>query len=367
MNVPFADLSREYEKLKTDLQSAFDRVMRSGQFILGKEVHLFEKEFARYCGSRYAVSLNSGTDALYFSLLAIGIGKGDEVILPANSFISCAYAISYAGAVPVFVDIDPASYCIDIHTAQRAITRRTKAIMPVHMFGHPADMDAVLSLAKNYRLFVIEDSSQAHGARYKNKKVGSIGDIGVFSLYPTKNLGVYGDGGVVVTDTKEYSDKIRSLRSYGESKKYYYREQGYNSRLDELQAAFARVKLKRLDAWNKKRIKAAQYYSSLLKNVSVISPSISPDVRHVYYVYVIRTKKRGQLQLYLKKKGIDTAIHYPVPIHKQKAYQSMKQNVADAAITEKYSREILSLPLSPWITEQEIECVSENITKFLNK
>ena len=367
MRVPFIDLTREYREIKQEVHRAFEQVMKSGHFVLGNEGELFEKEFARYCGVPFAVSVNSGTDALFFSIRALGIGHGDEVILSANTFISCAYAISSVGAVPVFVDIDMETYNIDPVCVEAAVTKKTKAIIGVHMYGQIARMEELRAVAKKHSLFILEDASHAHGALYKKKRAGSFGDIGVFSLYPTKNMGVYGDGGIVTTRSKKIAENIRSLRNYGQTKKYHYEIMGYNSRLDELQAAFARIKLRYLDEWNRRRIAAARMYSKLLADVPVKLPVQEFGTRHVYYTFVIRTEKRDGLQEYLRRHGIETLVHYPVPIHQQTVFTKLKHRTESVHYTEHYSREIISLPLSPWITPEEIEYVCTYVSSYFSR
>lgn len=367
MRVPFFDFSREYAFLQKELDDAYHRVMKKGIFVLGEEVDNFEKEFASYCGVKYAIGVNSGTDALMLSLKAMGIGKGDEVILPSNTFISCAYAVSSVGATPVFVDINQDTYIIDPEKIRKSITKKTRAIMPVHLYGYAGDNETIQDIARTYSFQILEDASQAHGAIVRGKKAGSFGDVGVFSLYPTKNLGVYSDGGVIVTNNKTVADSIRLIRNYGETKKYYYQTIGVNSRLDELQAAFARVKLRYLDMWNDRRITAASRYTSLLSGLPLTLPSSHVDKQHVYYTYVIRCKNRDGLQKYLKNNGIETLIHYPVPIHKQQVYGGLKKRITDVHVTEKVSTEILSLPLSPWITDEEISYVCNHVSSYFSR
>jgi dTDP-4-amino-4,6-dideoxygalactose transaminase len=372
--VPFLDLTRQYKGIEGEIHSATKKVYEKGRFILGEEVSAIEKEFAQYCGVRYGVGVSSGTDALYLALKTAGIGEGDEVITTAHSFIATALAISFTGAKPLFVDIDPETYTMDPNELEYFLMKRRakdkrgkiKAILPVHLYGHPAKMDAILNIADRYHLIVIEDACQAHGAEYGGKKVGAFGSLGCFSFYPTKNLGGYGDGGMVVTNDKKCYETLRLLRCYGEEKKYHHFVKGHNSRLDEIQAAILRVKLKYLDQWNEGRRKKAQIYTQSLQSNRVIPPVEREKAKHVYHLYVIRIKKRNSLQAFLKEKGIETLIHYPIPIHLQKAYKELGYRKGDLPITEQCSQEILSLPFFPEMTESEIEEVANQIRCFID-
>jgi len=371
--VPFLDLTRQYKKIKGEILSATQRVYEKGRFILGEEVSAFEKEFSHYCGVRYGVGVGSGTDALYLALKAAGIGEGDEVVTVANSFVATALAISFTGAKPLFVDIDPKTYTMDPnhlelllkHQKAKGSGRKIKAILPVHLYGHPAEMDSIMEIANRYDLIVIEDACQAHGAKYGKKKVGSFGAMGCFSFYPTKNLGGYGDGGMVVTNHKRHDQNLRLLRCYGERKKYEHILKGHNSRLDEIQAAILRVKLKYLDQWNGERRRKAKIYTQMLSPLGVVCPSEKKGVRHVYHLYTIKTKKRDSLQTFLKKRGIETLIHYPIPIPLQKAYRELEYHKRDLPLTNQWSRKILSLPFFPEMKESEMEEVAEGIRSFL--
>ncbi len=373
--VPFIDLKRQYHRIEREILEATQRVYEKGRFILGEEVSAFEREFARYCGVGYGVGVASGTDALYLSLKAAGIGEGDEVITPAHSFISSALAISFTGAKPLFVDIDHQTYTMDPNGLELLLKRRmakegwkaVKAILPVHLYGHPAEMDSILEIANRYDLLIIEDACQGHGAKYGRKKAGSFGAFGCFSFYPTKNLGAYGDGGIVVTDHPRLYEKLRLLRCYGEKRKYHHTLKGINSRLDELQAAILRVKLKHLDRWNEERRKKADLYTERLASRGISCPFEKKAARHVYHLYVIRTRKRDALETFLRKRGIETLIHYPIPIHQQKAYQELGYQKGALPLTEQYSRRILSLPLYPEIKDSEIEEVVSGIEIFLNQ
>ncbi len=366
--VPFVDLRREYQSIKEEILSSIERVLEKGQFILGQEVSFFEDEFADYCGVKYGVGVASGTDALYLALKAAGIGEGDEVITVSHSFVATALAITFTGAKPLFIDIDPETYTMDPNLLEAFLKKgrkRVKAILPVHIYGHPADMDPIMEIADKYGLMVIEDACQAHGAEYKGKKVGSFGLISCFSFYPTKNLGGYGDGGIVLTDNKKYYEKLLLLRNYGEKRKYHHLVKGRNSRLDEIQAAILRVKLKYLDNWNNERRKIAYLYKEQLKDTDVVLPTEKEGVKHVYHLFVIRVKKRDNLRRFLKKNGIFTLIHYPIPIHLQEAFKGLGNKKGDFPVTEKYAREVLSLPVFNGITESDVKNISIQIRGFL--
>ena len=370
--VPFIDLKRQYRGIEKEILSATRKVFEKGRFILGEEVSAFEKEFAHYCGVRHGVGVGSGTDALYLALKAAGIGEGDEVVTVANSFIATALAISFSGAKPLFVDIDPKTYTMDPDGLEILLKRekakrdgrKIKAVLPVHLYGHPADMGSIMEIANRYDLIVIEDACQAHGAKYGGKKVGSFGAMGCFSFYPTKNLGGYGDGGMVVTDDKRYDKRLRLLRNYGERKKYRHILKGGNSRLDEIQAAILRVKLRYLDRRNEQRRRQAEIYTEMLAPLGVVCPSEKGRVKHVYHLYVIRTRKREGLQGFLRRRGIETLIHYPVPIHRQEAYEELDYRKGDLPITRKWAGKILSLPFFPEMTKPEMEEVRQQMENF---
>ncbi len=364
MQVPFVDLQAQYTALDAELNQALMQVLKRADFILGREVQQFEEEFAAYCGVKYAVGVDSGTSALELALRAYGIGPGDEVITVANTFIATALAISYAGATPVLVDAEPQTLMIDTTRVEAAITPRTKALMPVHLFGHPVDMDPILRLAKQYGLAVIEDACQAHGARYKGRRAGSLGQAAAFSFYPGKNLGAYGDGGMVVTNDPEVADSLRLLRNYGQREKYHHERRGYNRRLDTLQAAVLRVKLKSLDAWNEARREHARRYDQLLKGAGVRTPRAADDAEPVWHLYMIRTTNRRALQEHLTQRGISTGIHYPVPSHLQPAYRDLGYAAGDFPVTERDAEEILSLPMYAELTPEQIEYVAEAICEF---
>jgi dTDP-4-amino-4,6-dideoxygalactose transaminase len=386
MRVHFLDLGQQYREIKKDMDVALKQVMRRCDFILGKDVTIFEKEFARYCNRRFAVGLNSGTDALFLGLLSLGIGPGDEVIVPAFTYIASALAISFTGAKPVFVDINEDTYNIDVNKIRNAITKKTKAIIPVHLYGQPVDMKPILDIAKEYNLKVIEDAAQAHGATYKvkslptkagsrqvgkkskvkNAKVGSLGDIGCFSFYPTKNLGAFGDGGMVVTDNEDVYKKLLMLRDYGRKSRYEHVTLGYNSRLDTLQAAILRIKLKRLNRWNAIRRKNAKVYTNKLKGIeNIIVPYEASYGKHVYHIYVIRVKNRDAVIKGLTKNGIGVFIHYPIPLHLQKVYKELGYKRGDFPVAEKAAKEVISLPMYPHLKETQIKFIADTLKTIL--
>lgn len=361
MIIPFLDLKAQYQTIKPEIDDAIARVIQSQSFILGKELEEFEKEFANYLGIQYVVGVNSGTDGLILSLMSLGIGEGDEVITQPNSFIATTTAITQVGAIPVFVDCDSDTYQIDVNKIEEKINVKTKAILPVHLFGAPCEIDKIKEIARKHKLYLIEDACQAHGSAFNKKKLGTFGDLGVFSFYPGKNLGGYGDGGAVVTDSKALYEKLLSLRNYGQRKKYFSESFGLNSRLDEIQAAVLRVKLKYLDKWNSKRNIIAEKYANELKGYKiqrVIDKGISN-----YYIFSIEVENRENLQKCLDENNIGTLIHYPVPIHLQKVNKWLGYKVGDFSVAEKVATKILSLPMYPEISEE-----SQNIIiNCLNK
>jgi len=376
MKVSFLDLPRQYKELKNEIDRAIKEISLRSDFILGSDVGLFEQEFSCYCGSKYAIGLNSGTDALFLSLLSMGIGRGDEVIIPVFTFIATAFAVSCTGAKPVFVDIDEKTYNLDVNKIEKAITKRTKAIIPVHLFGQVADMQPIMRIAGKYNLRVIEDACQAHGAKYCNKspshqvtkspveKAGAIGDAGCFSFYPTKNLGGWGDGGMVVTDNKELRDKLAMLRDCGRKTKYEHVIIGYNSRLDTLQAAILRIKLKYLDIWNRMRVKNSRLYTKELKSsCGIICPAEADYSTHIYHVYAVRVRNRDKVVVYLKDNGIGVLVHYPVPLHLQKVYKNLGYKKGNFPVAEKVAKEIISLPMHPFLTEAQIKYAAKTLKK----
>jgi dTDP-4-amino-4,6-dideoxygalactose transaminase len=363
MRIPFLDLKAQYQSIKPEIDEAIKRVIDSQSFILGNELVEFEKEFANYLGVKYAVGVNSGTDALILSLMSLGIGKGDEVIVPVNSFIATALAITLVGATPVLTDCDSKTYEIDVEQVRKKINKKTKAVMPVHLYGASAKVDELRKVADQNGLFLIEDAAQAHGATFKNQKLGTFGDLGAFSFYPGKNLGAYGDAGAVVTNNGELYEKLCKLRNYGQTKKYYHDSLGFNSRLDEIQAAVLRVKLKYLDGWNKKRNSIAERYDRELKGFK--TQTILEGSTSNYYLFVIETDKRDQLQDYLSKQGIETLIHYPVPIHLQKVYQDLGYKKDDFPVAEKLAGKILSIPIFPELEASGADFVIKTLNDFI--
>ena len=349
-NVPFVDLGVQYRAIATEIDDAISKVIQDADFILGNEVRLFEEEFAEFCDSSYAVGVDSGTSALELALRAFDIGPGDEVITAANSFIASALGISHAGARPVLVDVDPFTYTLDVKALERAITRRTKAIIPVHLYGHPAHMGPIRQLADKHGLVVIEDACQAHGARYKGKRAGSLGHAAAFSFYPGKNLGAYGDGGMVVTKDRKIACQLEMLRNYGQKEKYKHLFRGYNRRLDTMQAAILRVKLRYLEKWNAARRWNAKLYQKHLDGSGVVVPGEAGGAESVWHLYVIRTERRDALKDHLVSRGISASTHYPVPIHLQPAYQDLGYKRGDFPVTEAYADRILSLPMYAELT-----------------
>ena len=363
--IPFVDLAAQYTILADEINAAMANVLRSTSFILGQDVDLFEQEFAAFCEAEYAIGVDSGTSALELLLRAYDIGAGDEVITVANTFIATTLAISYTGAIPVLVDIDPKTYNIDVSQIEDTITPRTKAIMPVHLYGQPADMDSILAIARRHDLLVIEDACQAHGARYRDRRAGSLGHAAAFSFYPGKNLGAYGDGGIVVTNDEHVADTVRMLRNYGQREKYHHLIRGFNRRLDTLQAAILRVKLRYLEEANAARRQHAKLYSELLADLPVAIPVEADFAESVYHLYVIRTENRADLASHLRDKGIASGTHYPVPIHLHPAYQDLGYGEGDIPISECYAEQMLSLPMYPELTEDMIEYTVDAIRDFV--
>lgn len=349
----FVNFKKAYEKIKEEIQEAIDRVLERQWFIFGEELNRFEEEYSKYIGTKFGIGVNSGSDALLLAIMANNIGKGDEVITISHTMTSTVDAITRCGAKPVFVDIEEDTYNIDPYKIEKMITNETKAIMLVHLYGNSADMDPILEIADKHNLIIIEDACQAHGTEYKGKKVGGIGDVGCFSYYPSKNLGAYGDAGMLLTDSGDLALNLRQYRNYGQKKRYYHDFIGINSRLDEIQAAVLRVKLKYLDQWNEKRRKSANLYNQLLEDTDIVTPVEKEYSKHIYHLYVIRSKKREELIEHLNKNEIQTYIHYPIPVHLSKAYSKYKGKYK-LPITETICNEILSLPMHPFISEEEI-------------
>ncbi len=362
--VKFVDLERTHSHIKQEMMDAISRVIDAEDFILGAETEKFEKEFASYCGAKECVSVASGTDALFLSLKAMGIGKGDEVIVPANTFISTALAASYNGATPVFADVQEGSFNLDPEDFERRITKKTRAVIPVHLYGQACDMDAIAQIANERSVKILEDSCQSHGAKYKGKKSPVLGPA-CFSFYPGKNLGSLGDAGAVATDDTQLAGRLRELRNYGSPKKYFHPIKGYNSRLDCVQAAVLRVKLRYLDKWTKSRRESAKKYDEIMQNFSgVILPREQEYAEHTYHVYAVRSKKRDALREHLQRMGVTTNIHYPTVIYEQDAYAELAGAKGSCPVSERLTREILSLPMFPFMENREIEQVCGAIKSF---
>jgi len=365
MNIAFVDLKTQYASIKEEVDAAIASVLQRTNFILGDDVQKMEEDFASFSEAKFGVGVDSGTSALEMALRAYNIGSGDEVITAANTFIATTLAISYVGAKVVLVDIDPDTYNIDVTKIEDAITERTRAIMPVHLYGQPSDMDPILEIAKKHNLIVIEDAAQAHGATYKGKRTGSIGHAAGFSFYPGKNLGAYGDGGMVTTNDDEVYKTLNLLRNYGQTKKYHHEIQGFNRRLDTIQAAILNVKMKYIEEWNNARRRHAKLYNELLEELPVTAPVEAEFAKSVWHLYVIRVEKRDELRDYLGEHGISAGMHYPVPIHLQPAYKELGYKEGNFPITERYAKEILSLPMFPELTPEAIHYVVDTMRNFL--
>ena len=364
MNIPFVTFKPLEKELDSELRGSFDRVYTNSWYIEGKEDAAFEKAFAEFCGTDYCVGCGNGLDALMLSLKALGIGAGDEVIVPSNTYIATALAVTYVGAMPIFVEPNINTYNINPSLIEEKITEKTKAIMPVHLYGQACDMDPIMEISRKHKLFVVEDCAQAHGATYKGKKIGSFGDTAGFSFYPGKNLGALGDGGAVVTKNKALADKVRALGNYGSYFKYHHIYQGNNSRLDELQAAFLSAKLPHLDRMNTERKRIAARYLNEIKNDKVILPYVIDSVEPVWHIFAIRCKERDALADYLKEAGIGTNKHYPIPMHLQDAYKELGIKKGELPIAEEISATELSLPMYYGMAEEEISYVVEKINEF---
>jgi len=362
--IPFLDLAAEYQELKPGIDAAVASVLASGQYVLGSEVAALEQEFAEYSHVRYAVGVNSGTSALHLALIAAGVGPGDEVITTPFTFYATAAAIGWVGATAVYVDIDPSTCNLDPNRVEAAVTERTRAILPVHLYGHPAHMDPLLDIARRHKLIVIEDAAQAHGAEYRGRRVGSIGDLACFSFYPTKNLGAAGEAGLVVTNNPEYARTLAMLRNWGEERRYYPVLKGFNYRMPAIQAAILRVKLKRLEPWIEARRAFAAEYDRLLCTTSVSTPTTQPNTRQVYCLYTIRADNRDELQRGLASAGIQTAVHYPTPIHLMPAYADARYKAGDLPVAEACARTVLSLPLYPQMTSAQVAEVAAEVSKL---
>jgi dTDP-4-amino-4,6-dideoxygalactose transaminase len=364
MNIPLVDLRKQYQPLKEEIISGMQQTLEGMQLFLGENVQAFEKEFAQFCGVRHGIGVSDGTTALHIILRAMGIGPGDEVITVAHTFIATAEAIVLSGARPVFVDIDPTTYLMDVTKIEAKLTRCTKAILPVHLYGQTVDMDSIWGIARRHGLRVIEDACQAHGALYRGCRAGSLGDAAAFSFYFSKNLGAYGEGGFIATDDDELAHKMRMIRDHGSERRYYSDLIGMNGRLDELQAVVLRAKLPHLERWNEQRREHAACYNDLLRDLPVITPVECTKNKHVYHLYVIRVSGRDELCAYLRSQGIATGIHYPAPIHMQRAMGTLGYKVGDLPATERVCSDILSLPMYPELTEREIEYIATNVATF---
>lgn len=366
MTIPLVDLKAQYATIKPEIDAAMSRIVTNTSFILGKEVAEFEKNFAAFSRVQHCVGTDSGTAALHLALLICDVKPGDEVITTTHTFIATAEVISLTGAKPVFVDIDPRTYNIDPAAIERAITPRTKALLPVHLYGQPAEMDAILEIARKHNLRVIEDAAQAHGAEYRGKRAGSMGDVACFSFYPGKNLGAYGDAGALVTNNQELADRARMLRDHGRRSKYEHQIVGYGYRLDALQAAILGAKLPHLDAWNARRREIADLYTELLTNADVVTPYVPPYITPIYHIYCIRhpSGNRDGLLAHLKAHGIEAGIHYPIPLHLQPVYENLGYKIGDFPNTEKAAKEILSLPMYPELTNAQVQQIVDAVKEF---
>ncbi|MBZ5559475.1 MAG: DegT/DnrJ/EryC1/StrS family aminotransferase [Acidobacteriia bacterium] len=364
--IPFVDLKAQYRSIKPEIDAAIARVFETGQFVLGDEVAAFEKEFAAACGAAHGVAMSSGTAALQLALIAAGVAAGDEVITVPFTFVATAASILYNGARPVFVDVDPRSFTMNPSLVEAAITPRTKAIMPVHLYGQPADMDPIRDIAARRGLMVIEDAAQAHAARYKGRPVGSLGDLACFSFYPSKNLGAYGEGGLVTTNRADFADQLRLLRNWGERTKYQHVVAAFNARMQGLQGAILRVKLRHLEDWTERRRRHAARYTALLKDSGLGLPEEMPYARHVYHLYTARVRERAAVRASLEAAGIQTGLHYPAPVHLQPAYADLGYRAGQFPVAERAAAEVLSLPMYPELTNDQIATVAEALASATN-
>jgi dTDP-4-amino-4,6-dideoxygalactose transaminase len=365
ITIPLMDLKAQTQSVKAELLAKFSEALDQTAFCLGPQVEGFEREFAAYCGSQHGVAMNSGTSALHLALLALGVGPGDEVVTTPYTFVATAWAISYCGAKPVFVDIDPGTFLIDPKNVERAITPRTKALLPVHIYGQPADMDPLLDIARRKGLPLVEDAAQAHGATYKGRRVGAFGDIACFSFYPSKNLGACGEGGIALTADAGLRAKMHALREHGSVKRYHHDTLGFNYRMEGLQGCALRVKLPRLDGWNARRQQIAQLYNTLLEDVpGVARPIVGADRTHVYHLYVLRHPRRAALAEFLRNKGIGTGSHYPVPVHLQKAYAKLNLHPGALPRAEAAAQECLSLPMFPELKDEQVKMVAAAVVEW---
>ena len=367
MKVPFLDLNAHHTPIREELDHAIRSVIDAGAFAGGPFVERFEEDFAAYCGARHTIGVGSGTEALWLSLLAAGVGRGDEVITVPNSFMATAEAITYAGARPVFVDVDPATYTMDPGKLEEAITGRTRAIIPVHIFGQPADMDPLMEIAHAHGLYVIEDACQAHGAAYKGRKAGTLGDTGCFSFYPGKNLGAFGEAGAIVTNNDDLNEKIRFLRNHGQVEKYRHTMIGWNCRMDGIQAAVLQVKLKRLEAATHARELHAAHYDRALSGIEeIITPIRAPYAQHVYHIYAIRVRERNDFIRFMSEHGVECGVHYPIPIHQQVAYRQLRYPLEAFPVATRCAQEFVSLPMFPELTYEQVEFVTETVKEAIS-
>jgi dTDP-4-amino-4,6-dideoxygalactose transaminase len=363
--IPLVDLRAQHRDLADELTSAIRSVIESAQFVLGPEVAAFEREFAAFCGAAHAVAVNSGTSALHLALLAAGIGPGDEVITVPHTFVATVAAICYAGATPVFVDIHPQTFTMDPARLEAAVTGRTKAVIPVHLYGHPADMEPILAISRRHSLTVIEDAAQAHGAEYNGVRTGCLGDFGCFSFYPSKNLGACGEGGIITTKSAEAARRLRMMRDWGQDVKNHHLLRGYNYRMEAIQAAVLRVKLRHLEAWNERRRRIAAEYRAGLAESGLSLPVELPGNRHVYHLFVVRTKSRGRLRESLQAAGIETGIHYPTPVHLQPAHSDLGYGRGSFPVAEDAAGSVLSVPMFPELTDEQLEIVVKSVLACL--
>jgi len=366
-SVPYLDLPAQMRPIRKEIDAAIARTLDNCSFCLGPDVVQFEKDFARYCGAEHCVAFNSGTSALHVAMLLLDIGAGDEVITTPSTFVATSWAISYVNAKPVYVDVEDATFALDPKAVERAITRRTKAILPVHLYGHPVDLDALLKLCRIHDLPLIEDACQAHGAKYKGKVVGTFGEISCFSFYPGKNLGAYGEGGALVTNNAAFAARARALREHGSTQRYYHDEVGFNYRMEGIQGAVLGVKLKHLEEWTRRRRRVAHRYHDLLSDTPLQLPREASDAESAYHLYVVRHAERDALKKHLEDNKVGCALHYPLPLHLQKCYANLGHKPGSFPIAEKAARECLSLPIYPEITDAQIERVAEVIKDFFAK
>lgn len=366
MSVPFIDFKEQNRMIQGEIDLGFKKVFEKGDYILGEQAQTFETAFSQYCEAKYGVGVNSGTDALHLAMAALDLQEGDEVIVPTHTFIATALCVSFARATPVFVDIEPDTYNMDPKSFEKAITKKTKAVIPVHIYGQPANMDEIMAIAHKHGITVVEDAAQAHGSRYKGKRIGSIGDVACFSFYPTKSLGACGDAGMIVTNNKEIYEKVLMLRDYGRKGRYEHKIKGTNSRLDTLQAVVLNAKLKHLDEWNKMRASHAAYYAELLKGLKgVVTPITRTDRTHVFQTYAVRLPNRDKVMEALKAKGIGALIHYPIPLHMQEAYADAGFKKGDFPVAEALANDVMSLPMFPHMTKEQIEVVVNALKESL--